>query len=74
MPRSSSRRSTAWWRSPDACKKRTVAVSSTSGSASSTHSTRRWSKVAGLPAAYAGGYTIPNGVGVAFLVAPGVYG
>jgi hypothetical protein len=24
--------------------------------------------------AYTGGYTMPNGVGVAFFVAPGVYG
>ena len=35
---------------------------------------RMRSNVVGLPCAYAGGYTIPNGVGVAFLIAPGVYG
>src|SRR6185437_9709586 len=71
---SSIRRSTAWWRSPPGARKRTSAASRASGGASSTHRSSRWSYVLASVAAYTGGYTIPNGVGVAFLVAVGVYG
>ena len=35
---------------------------------------RAWSCAPAHSAAYRGGYTIPNGVGVEFLVASGVYG
>ena len=72
---SSTRHAEALWRSPLGARYRSVADRVASASAgAATHSSRAWSNAPGHSAAYTGGYTIPNGVGVAFLVAPGVYG